>query len=103
MHRKILIIRIVIDETHSFFKCSVERALSVSLSDPPCKDLIKNIEETKVFFDSKNVCFFEFLRCLYINLDCLFVCFYPINVKTAEPIGPKFFVAPRVIPGKVYE
>ena len=22
---------------------------------------------------------------------CLFVCFYPINVKTAEPNGPKFF------------
>ena len=22
---------------------------------------------------------------------CLFVCLYPINVKTAEPIGPKFF------------
>jgi len=33
---------------------------------------------------------------LYINLaclfGCLFVCLYPINVKTAEPIGPKFFV-----------
>ena len=23
---------------------------------------------------------------------CLSVCLYPINVKTAEPIGPKFFV-----------
>ena len=34
---------------------------------------------------------------------CLSVCLYPINVKTAEPIGPKFFVAPCVIPGKVYE
>ena len=36
---------------------------------------------------------------------CLFVWvsvrFYPINVKTAEPIGPKFFVGPRVTPGKV--
>ena len=29
---------------------------------------------------------------LYINLACLSVCLYPINVKTAEPIGPKFFV-----------
>jgi len=32
---------------------------------------------------------------LYINLACLSVCLsvclYPINVKTAEPIGPKFF------------
>ena len=25
----------------------------------------------------------------YINLACLSVCLYPINVKTAEPIGPK--------------
>ena len=23
---------------------------------------------------------------------CLSVCLFPINVKTAEPIGPKFFV-----------
>ena len=28
---------------------------------------------------------------LYINLACLSVCLYPINVKTAEPIGPNFF------------
>jgi len=34
---------------------------------------------------------------------CLFVCFYPINVKTAEPIGLKFFVVPHVAPGKVYK
>jgi len=40
---------------------------------------------------------------LYINLACLFVCLYPINVKTAEPIGPKFFVGPLGTPGKVYE
>ena len=38
---------------------------------------------------------------LYINLSvCLFVCLYPINVKTAEPIGPEFFVGSRVTPGK---
>ena len=29
---------------------------------------------------------------LYINLACLTVRLYPINVKAAEPIGPKFFV-----------
>ena len=29
---------------------------------------------------------------LCINLACLSVCLYPINVKTAEPIMPKFFV-----------
>ena len=34
---------------------------------------------------------------------CLFVCFYPINVKTAEPIKPKFCVGPHVTPKKVYE
>ena len=30
------------------------------------------------------------------------VCLYPINVKTAEPIRPKFYVGPHVAPGKVY-
>ena len=44
---------------------------------------------------------------LYINLACLsvclFVCLYPVNVKTTKPIGPKFFVGPHVTPGKVYE
>ena len=33
---------------------------------------------------------------------CLSVWLYPINVKTAEPIGPKFCVGPHIIPGKVY-
>ena len=28
---------------------------------------------------------------IYTLLVCLGVCLYPINVKTAEPIGPKFF------------
>ena len=45
--------------------------------------------------------------CLYINLACLSVCLsvclYPINVKTAEPIRPKFFVGHHVTTGKVYE
>ena len=30
------------------------------------------------------------------------ICLYPINIKTVELIGPKFFVAPRVTPGKIY-
>ena len=34
---------------------------------------------------------------------CLFVCVSPTNVKTAEPIGPKFCMGPHVTPGKVYE
>ena len=32
---------------------------------------------------------------------CLFVCLYPINVKTAEPIETKFCVGPNVTPAKV--
>ena len=44
---------------------------------------------------------------LYVNLACLsgcpFVCLYPINVKTAEPIGPTFFKGPYLTPRKVYE
>ena len=62
--------------------------------------------------------FFTFIIYIYANLFiykfglsvclsvwvswCLFVCLYPINVKMAEPIGPKFFVGSRVTPGKVY-
>ena len=34
---------------------------------------------------------------------CLFVCLYLINVKTAEPIEPKFCVGHHVTLGKVYE
>ena len=48
-----------------------------------------------------------YLWYLYINLACLsvclFVCLYPINVKTTGPIGPKFFVGHLGTPGKVYE
>ena len=44
--------------------------------------------------------FVSLFVCLFV---CLSVCLYPINVKTAEPIGPKFFVWPHGAPGKVYE
>ena len=37
---------------------------------------------------------------LYINLACLSVRLYPINVKTAEPIGPKFCVGPNMTLGR---
>ena len=40
---------------------------------------------------------------LHIYFACLYVCLYPINVKTAESIGPKFFVGHHVTTGKVYE
>ena len=33
--------------------------------------------------------------CIYTMLVCLSVRLYPINVKTAEPIRPKIFCAPR--------
>ena len=42
---------------------------------------------------------------LYINLACLSECLSvcPINVKTAEQIGPKLCVGHHVTPGKLYE
>ena len=39
-----------------------------------------------------------YFACLFV---CLAVCLYPMNVKTAELIGPKFCVGPYVTPGKV--
>ena len=44
--------------------------------------------------------FYIYIYALHV---CLFVCLSPINVKTAELIGPKFFVGPYVTRGKVYE
>ena len=32
----------------------------------------------------------------------LYVCMYPINVKAAKPIRPKFFVGPHMTQGKVH-
>ena len=46
------------------------------------------------------------IRCslhLYIYFSSLSVCLYPIHVKTAKLIGPKFCVGPHVNPEKVYE
>ena len=56
-----------------------------------------NFEEIfqEIFFLYK----FGLFVCLFV---CLLVCLYPINVKTAEPIWPKFFEGSRVTPGKVY-
>ena len=34
-------------------------------------------------------------------LACLSVHLYPINVRTAEPIGPKIFEATHMTPGKL--
>ena len=38
----------------------------------------------------------------YLSVWFLFVCLSLINVKTAEPIGTKFFMRPYMISGKVY-
>ena len=38
----------------------------------------------------------------YLNLDYLQVLLYPLNVKTAEPIGPTLSMATHMTPGKVY-
>ena len=47
---------------------------------------------------------FENISSIILSLSgCLGVCLYPINVETAEPIGPKFFVEHLGSPGKVYE
>ena len=44
-----------------------------------------------------------FSALVYIYILCLSVPLYPINVKTAEPIGPKLFVEHHVTPKKVYK
>ena len=40
-----------------------------------------------------------FILCLSV---CSFVYLYPLNVKTAKSIRPKFCVGPHLTPGKVY-
>ena len=45
---------------------------------------------------------FHVLNLLLVEHIYLLVCSYPINVKTSEPIGPKFCVGPYMNPGKVY-
>ena len=75
-----------------------------------CKILFRFLKKRNQ--DSQMYSIFKFVKLtipfnLYINLACLSVCLsvclYPINVKTAEPIGPKFFVGHLGTPGKVYE
>ena len=42
------------------------------------------------------------MHILFLSINyCLSVCLYPINVKTAEPIPPKFCVGPHMTPEKV--
>jgi len=69
---------------------------------------LQRYRDWKIRFCGKDsIPLIETVSLLYINLACLSwclsVCLYPINVKTAEPIGPKFFVWHHVTTGKVYE
>ena len=43
--------------------------------------------------------YIQYISCLS---SCFVVCLYPINVKTAEPIWPKFWLRPNMALGKVY-
>ena len=46
--------------------------------------------ERRVLFNRCNIYIYIF-ECVF----GLFVCLYPINAKSAEPIGPKFGVGPQ--------
>ena len=82
------------------------------------------LSENSIFENFKNprkFCWCFFLQCIQREhvhnwnkipvYNTLLVCLsvrlsfrlYLINVKKAEPIGPKFCVGPDVTPGKVYE
>ena len=82
-------------------------------TQPSCRGLfwLKTMDFRKILFwdfwcivkeslITKSIYKFGLSGCLSL---WLFVCLYPINVKTAEPIGPKFCVGPHVTRGKVYE
>ena len=75
-------------------------------NNPDCLIFISTVGTFKLRINACLISSFQ-LSHLSINLACLSVCLsvclYPINVKTAEPIGPKFFVGHLGIPGKVYE
>jgi len=82
-------------------------------TQPSCRGLfwLKTMDFRKILFwdfwcivkeslITKSIYKFGLSGCLSL---WLFVCLYPINVKTAEPIGPKFLVGHHVTTGKVYE
>ena len=56
-----------------------------------------HVSHLGIMFLNKTI--FNYLT--YTLLFCLGVYFYPINVKTAEQIGPTFCVKPRMTPRKV--
>ena len=54
-----------------------------------------------------NIYFFNLNLTISININCLsgclYVCLNTINVKTAEPIGPKFSLGPHMTPRMVLD
>ena len=98
------------DYLHSKTFCKKHHLMNISCSSPTLQlqrsvfCLYRNMFSHVLISDSKSVKnTVNDLIYLYINLVCLSVCLYPINVKTAEPIGPNFFVGHLGTPGKVYE
>ena len=47
-----------------------------------------------------NVLWGLYQNSIYINFACLYACLRPINVITAEPIGPKFSFGAHMTPGE---
>ena len=61
---------------------------------------LKNVCGCQMFV--QNYCLIARSFYIYTLLVCLSVCLYSINLKTAEPIGPKFCTGPNMTQGKVY-
>ena len=76
---------------------------SISLSNQSYESFNRHYQRMEIFTSTKTIVLKLIHICLYTLLVCLSACLYPINVKTAEPIGPKFCVGLCMPPGKVYE
>ena len=56
------------------------------------KQIIFDINR-KIIFNLEFIFKYDFIFYLQTVLVCMFVCLYPINVKTAKPIDFKFYLA----------
>ena len=81
-----------LSEAMHWSKCKIYRHFS---SMKKC--LILTI--TSIVFATEISHQYLYILCLIV---CLLVCLYPINVKTAEPIGSKLVAGPHLTLGKVY-
>ena len=68
-----------------------------SLSSNYCISSPYRMNPQVAFYKKKHLNLFIYFACFFYFL---FVCLYPINDKTAEPIGPKFFVGHHVTTAK---